>query len=178
MGQFKIGQKLRYINDVGGGVLQHILPNGNLLIIDEEGFEYTVSPSDVLVVNEALDEQLSGVSKKVKKETKIVRKATRKVKSKPKQSDSKIIDLHIEKIYPNYRQLEKWDILNRQMGYLKAQLQRVKSQNIKKVVIVHGVGEGKLRKEVHQLLDSLKNIDYHEASYVEFGQGATQVEFR
>ncbi len=177
MTKFKIGQKLRYINDVGGGVLKSIKSNGCLLIEDEEGFDYVVNPSDVLIVNEDLDEEMSGVSKK-KKPAKIKFKPTTgKVKSKPKQSDCTIIDLHIEKIYPNYRQLDKWDILSRQLGYLKAQLQKVKSRHIKKVIIIHGVGEGTLRKEVHQLLNGMKNVQYHEASYVNFGQGATQVDF-
>jgi len=174
--KFKVGQNLRYINEVGGGKLLSIIANGDLIILDEDGFESTVNPATVLIVDEAIDEHMLGSKKKAAPKRKVPPK-TKKVKSKPNQGDSLVIDLHIERVYPNYRSLEKWDILHRQIGYLKGQLQKAKLRNVKKLIIVHGVGEGTLRKEVHLLLNGMKNVQYHDASYSQFGQGATHVEF-
>ncbi len=147
------------------------------MMLDEEGFEYAVKPSEVLIVDQDIDKRLSGETKKRPSIKVKPRKSTKKVKSQPNQGARMVIDLHIERIHPNYAQLEKWDILNRQLGYLRAQLQKIKAKKIKQVVIVHGVGEGKLKREVHQILNGMKGVQYHEASYVEFGQGATAVEF-
>ena len=44
-----------------------------------------------------------------------------------------------------------------------------------KVVLIHGVGEGVLRTEIHNYLNTLQRIEYNDASYRIYGYGATEV---
>jgi dsDNA-specific endonuclease/ATPase MutS2 len=48
---------------------------------------------------------------------------------------------------------------------------------IRKLVIIHGKGQGVLRQEVHQLLQSFR-LDYKDADYLKYSGGATDVFFR
>lgn len=175
---YRTGQKVRYINEVGGGFIKEIKASGQLIIRDEEGFDYTVDPSQVFVVNAELDDRMMGkVPKAISSPKPKLKKLKGLSRSKPKQTSILVVDLHIEKVYPNYRQLDKTEILDRQIGYFKAQLIKAKSKKLKKLVVIHGVGEGKLRKKVHQILDSDQKISYHDAPYWLYGQGATQIDF-
>jgi dsDNA-specific endonuclease/ATPase MutS2 len=46
----------------------------------------------------------------------------------------------------------------------------------KKIVFIHGVGNGKLKHELRRILDAeYKNLRYQDASFKEYGFGATMV---
>ncbi len=49
----------------------------------------------------------------------------------------------------------------------------------KNLTVVHGIGKGKLKKEIENILrDNEHVIDFHDASYPKYGYGATEVLLR
>ena len=47
-----IGDKVRFLNDVGGGKITAIRPGGIVLVEDEDGFEMPILQSEVVVIEE------------------------------------------------------------------------------------------------------------------------------
>jgi dsDNA-specific endonuclease/ATPase MutS2 len=47
---------------------------------------------------------------------------------------------------------------------------------VKKVVFIHGVGQGKLKYEITRILhDKYPDLKYQDASFKEYGYGATMI---
>lgn len=73
----KIGDKVRFLNDVGGGKITAFRPGGIVLVEDADGFEVPVHQDEVVVVEETVP--------KAKPETKVAQKPdTKKVEKKAK----------------------------------------------------------------------------------------------
>lgn len=66
----KIGDKVRFLNDVGGGKVAGFRPGGIVLVEDEDGFDMPVPQNEVVVIEEA---QPRAVRKEV---VKVAKKAT------------------------------------------------------------------------------------------------------
>ena len=45
----------------------------------------------------------------------------------------------------------------------------------KKLIVIHGVGEGILREEVRKVLQFYDNVQFHDADMRKYGVGATEV---
>ncbi|MDR0385126.1 MAG: DUF2027 domain-containing protein [Prevotellaceae bacterium] len=50
MMKYSVGDKVRFLNDVGGGTISAILGSGKVSVTDEDGFEIPVSVTDIIVV--------------------------------------------------------------------------------------------------------------------------------
>ncbi|MDR0560491.1 MAG: DUF2027 domain-containing protein [Prevotellaceae bacterium] len=51
--KYKIGDKVRFLNDVGGGKISRILNTGMVNVMDEDGFEIPAAVSEIVVVEYA-----------------------------------------------------------------------------------------------------------------------------
>ena len=68
------------------------------------------------------------------------------------------------------------DILNYQIDIFKKTLEQYKKKKGQKIVFIHGKGEGVLRQAlIHELKYRYKQYTYQDASFKEYGYGATQV---
>lgn len=47
----KIGDKVRFLNDVGGGIIKALKPGGIVLVEDEDGFEIPALADDIVVID-------------------------------------------------------------------------------------------------------------------------------
>lgn len=100
------------------------------------------------------------------------KKATRKVSSK-----ALIVDLHLHEIIAYSGNLSNHDKVLAQLEHAREKFEFAQSSKIKKVIFIHGVGSGKLKKEVRKFLKSKANINFYDADFKKYGQGATEVEF-
>ena len=97
-----------------------------------------------------------------------------------KQSDEPLeVDLHASELLDNLNGLTKADILNYQIDTFR----RVMDENLRnvgrKIVFIHGKGEGVLRQALmKELKYRYKGHDVTDASFREYGFGATQVTIR
>lgn len=89
------------------------------------------------------------------------------------------VDLHIDMLIDNTRGMSNADILNCQID----EFTRVMDANLRnhgqKIVFIHGKGEGVLRQALMKELNHrYKGHDVQDASFQEYGYGATQVTIR
>ncbi len=91
-------------------------------------------------------------------------------------AESEEIDLHIEELTDNYKSLEPSEIIDIQMSKFHIALEGAIRNNTKRVIFIHGVGNGKLKFEIRKALDTqYKKYRYQDASFKEYGYGATMV---
>jgi len=185
---FNIGDKVRFLNDVGGGVVSKVIDDQTVMIIDEDGFdnEYPISQ----LVKEAGEEyelDTREADKEIRKKLNTEQRAKQDEALSKKFSHLESlrgkderwqIDLHIEKLIDTSRGMTNTDILLVQTTRFKHFLERAFDRRIPKVIIIHGVGEGVLKSEILSILDGYPNIEYNDASYLEFGRGATEARIR
>ena len=90
--------------------------------------------------------------------------------------DALVVDLHAEKLLDNTAGMSSADILNFQLEHFRKVMKEHRSQKGKKIIFIHGKGEGVLRHAIiHELNYRYKSCTYQDASFQEYGYGATQV---
>lgn len=97
----------------------------------------------------------------------------------PKQPDKNaplVIDLHAGELLETTSGLSAADILNYQLETFRKTLRQYEKQKGRKIVFIHGKGEGVLRHAlINELRYRFKHCQYQDASFQEYGYGATQV---
>ncbi len=177
---FVKGDKVSVLDDNINGVV--IKVNSNQVTIDtEEGFELTFNEKELILI-EASGDLMNNIAKTnfsfVKKEKEIPSPRSF-VKEKKSKKDEFVleIDLHIEKLVPNKKGMNNYDILTLQMDTAKRQLEFAVRNRIPRIVFIHGVGEGVLKAELDFFLGRYDNLTFQDANYQKYGLGATEVYF-
>ena len=97
---------------------------------------------------------------------------------KKKVTDSSIleVDLHITELLDNTNGLSNADMLNYQLEKFHEVLAKYAANKGQKIVFIHGKGDGVLRKAIEkELKTKYKQYYYQDASFREYGFGATMV---
>ncbi|MCW3090813.1 MAG: hypothetical protein JWP81_1882 [Ferruginibacter sp.] len=89
-----------------------------------------------------------------------------------------VVDLHIEKLTDHWKHLSNFEILTLQLKEFEKFYDLAVAHHQPSLTVIHGVGLGKLRDEIHDILRLKKEVksfvnQYH-ASY---GYGATEIYF-
>jgi len=98
-----------------------------------------------------------------------------------KKEDSPVIevDLHISELIDNTNGLEASDMLEYQMTKFHEVLEDYRGEKGQKIVFIHGKGNGVLKNTIlNELKNKYKNYYYQDASFREYGFGATMVTIR
>lgn len=99
-------------------------------------------------------------------------------KAKRKSSGEEIeeVDLHVEEIVENHSGMSNAEILNIQMSRFETSLETAIRAKTKKIVFIHGVGNGRLKHEIQKKLErNYPDLAFQDASFKEYGFGATMV---
>ncbi|HQK38009.1 MAG TPA: DUF2027 domain-containing protein [Bacteroidales bacterium] len=100
-------------------------------------------------------------------------------KKTPQFPDTEEVDLHIENLVENPGSLTPSEILNIQMARFTTALEGAILARQKRIIFIHGVGNGRLKYEIRKTLDEkYGHLRYQDASYQEYGFGATLVILR
>lgn len=86
------------------------------------------------------------------------------------------VDLHIEKIRSDYKELNDELKMIAQLTFFRQMLDAAIERELKRVVFIHGVGVGMLKSELYRILKQFPSIRYGDASFRLYGIGATEVE--
>lgn len=241
-----IGDKVRFLNDVGGGIVRSIKPGGVAMVEDEDGFDIPCLVDDLVVVEtnehnvdihkfdkwhkndkpateqvvskdgktapaatpvggkeylsskavapaqEEVDENLearvvrlemlvSRLTQRLErledaKASKEKEKIEARQQRKALKDEELVIDLHAHEILETTAGMSPGDIKNYQISIFNRTMQEHQKEKGKKIVFIHGKGDGVLRKAViDELKYKYKSCEYQDASFQQYGFGATMV---
>jgi hypothetical protein len=90
-----------------------------------------------------------------------------------------VIDLHIEKLIDSYQHLSNFEIMTLQLHEFEKYYELAVAHHQPTLIVIHGVGEGKLRDEIHEIL-RLKNEvkSFVNQFHPLYGFGATEIYFK
>ena len=89
------------------------------------------------------------------------------------------MDLHMHELVDNQRGMSNSEMLAIQMEHFERMMKRAEQTRNNRVVFIHGVGEGVLRNEIRKAIEEYyPNCECHDASYQDYGYGATEVIIR
>jgi hypothetical protein len=90
-----------------------------------------------------------------------------------------VVDLHIEKLTDDWQRLSNFEILNLQLKEFQKWYDLAIAHHQPNLIIIHGVGAGKLRGEIHDILKTKKEVKTFVNQYdPRFGYGATEIFFQ
>lgn len=90
-----------------------------------------------------------------------------------------VIDLHIEKLFSDWQHLTNAEILDLQLKEFEKWYELALLHHQSTLIVIHGIGKGRLRDEIHDILRLKKEVksfvnQYHPS----FGYGATEIYFQ
>jgi len=89
-----------------------------------------------------------------------------------------VVDLHIEKLTDGWKHLSNHEILTKQLKAFEKYFELAVAHHQPSLIVIHGIGEGRLREEIHEILKTKKEVrsfvnQYHHL----YGYGATEIFF-
>ena len=89
-----------------------------------------------------------------------------------------VVDLHIEKLTDSWKHLTNFEILSMQLKAFNKYYDIAVAHYQASLIIIHGVGVGKLRDEIHDILRLKKEVKSFVNQYSHlYGYGATEIYF-
>lgn len=176
MTKFSTGEIVGFLHEKGKAEILHYTNSFQIRILNDDGLE-EVRPENELIkifgneyISPPNDIEIIKTNKKKKSKNSTINI------SNTKESKWEI-DLHIEHLLDSYSGLSNTEILIKQLTYFRNTFSKAKSQRINKLIIIHGVGEGVLKNEIRMFLSKQEHIEFFDASYIDYGKGATEILF-
>jgi hypothetical protein len=162
----KIGDKVSVVDEDLNGVITSV--NGNIVVFkDEYGFTHQY-PKEKLVP------KISDFYENIK----IVKKAEpQKNISKKHHKNLLVLDLHFENLVKNPHDYDSFERLFIQKEKLLEVIAFCRKNHLKRLEIVHGIGDGTLQRMVWDTLESQTNLDFYNKEILHHQSGAVMVEF-
>jgi dsDNA-specific endonuclease/ATPase MutS2 len=140
---------------------------------DEKALIYNITEEHLMaeIENVAHEVQMQFVKQKQR-----IDQPTPKPAKKIPENDTEEIDLHIEQLVDNPKTLTPVEMLDIQMQRFSSTLEEATRNRRKRIVFIHGVGNGRLRLEIQRTLkQKYPKLRHQDASFKEYGFGATMV---
>lgn len=162
----KIGEKVSALDEDLNGVVTSV--NGNTVVFkDEYGFTYQYPKEKLVPKNAEIYENI-----------KIVKKAEpKKTVSKKHDKNPMILDLHFENLVKNPNDYDSFERLFLQKEKLIQTINFCRKNHLKRLEIVHGIGDGTLQRMVLDVLESQTNLDFYNKEILHHQSGAVMVDF-
>lgn len=177
------------LNEVGGGVVLRLVGTDRAVVRTQDGFEL-VYPLKALV-RRAEDRNYVVSDHHAKLVASNDRMAERIDRDKGKGAslanggrapkaveDPSVmeVDLHLEKLVDDESGLSDGEKLSFQIDYFERMLNTAIRERKRKLVVIHGVGEGVLREEVRKTLQYYEGCRFDDADPRRYGYGATVID--
>lgn len=179
---------MRFLNETGGGRvlrfisttrawvrtwegLEYEYPVKNLVVVKAETTIYRVSDHHAKLVasNDRMAERIErdkGRGASVRNAGKVARREDPQVME---------IDLHLHELVKDERVLQHDEKLRYQLDYFERMLNTAIRDKKRKLIVIHGIGEGVLREEVRKALQYYDMVRFDDADPRRYGYGATEV---
>ncbi len=90
-----------------------------------------------------------------------------------------VIDLHMEKLSNDWKSMSNAEILSMQLSEFEKWYELAVAHVQPSLIVIHGVGSGRLRDEIHDLLKTRREVKTFINQYdPRFGYGATEIFFQ
>ncbi len=90
-----------------------------------------------------------------------------------------VVDLHMEKLSDNWKNMSNHEILDMQIKEFEKWYEISVAHRQPNLVVIHGVGSGRLRDEIHDILKTRSEVKTFVNQYdPRFGYGATEIFFK
>jgi DNA-nicking Smr family endonuclease len=194
--EFKVGDKVRFLNDQGEGKILSFPRTDWALVEDETGFSYEHPLHELVAVtnwrvewkgyekvqpdiSEMLERNIDPeLTKKADSEFKLLYK-NREASGARRKGETMEVDLHIHELTERHEHMENAQIVQIQLEHFERMLRIAEEKKVPRVIFIHGVGQGVLRAEIRKLISQYyPNATFMDASYSEYGYGATEVRLR
>ena len=163
----KIGDSVSVVDDQVKGKITAI--KGNKIIIkDEHGFEYDYSKEEIVLQEANIYENIKMVTKP----------ETSKTVSKKHDKKPFFLDLHLELFVKNPLEFDSFERLFLQKEKLLQTIDYCRKNHLKKLEIIHGIGDGVLQQMVYDVLESQTNLEFHNREILHHQSGTVLVFFR
>ena len=192
MEHFEKGQRVKFLNDVGSAVVLRM--EGELVVVeDEDGFERSVERRELIAALEPGVEAdkygntipdiatllAQDVGEKRMRELQKefeVRYQNSQATSMARRDAHMEVDLHIHELVDDQRGLPDRAKLAIQMDHFDRMMDIAKREKLRRIVFIHGVGQGVLRHQIRTSLDEHHpDCTYREGDPRKYGSGATEV---
>lgn len=192
--EIKIGSEVKFLNDVGGGIILEIFSDGTASVQGEDGFDMKYNLTELMLVSDSITEQEEEYNNKLPDLAKIIAQDVNEERQKLIQKDFEIkyanvratnqqrrgehmvIDLHIHELIDDQSGLQDRTKLDIQLNHFERMMRIAGEQRVKRVIFIHGVGQGVLRNQIRTRLDSYyPDCTVRDGNPREYGAGATEV---
>jgi hypothetical protein len=117
--------------------------------------------------------------KEVSKSKETVHKIVEEIKLTKKPKFRQEVDLHIDKLVDTTHGMSNFEMLSIQLHAFEGALEEAIGNNQLSLIVIHGVGKGKLKDEIHALLKSVPEVEFFQSDWnPKYGYGATEIFFR
>lgn len=90
-----------------------------------------------------------------------------------------VIDLHMEKLTSEWKHMNNYEILSMQLSEFEKWYDIAVAHRQPNFIVIHGVGSGRLKEEIHEILKTKREVKYFVNQYdPRFGYGATEIVFQ
>jgi hypothetical protein len=171
---FKIGDRVSFLNEKGSGMVTHIVSNYRLLVMNEDGFEISYPVEGLVPLAKKSDYKMdSAMSAKWKDQ-----KEEQTIKPPRLMIDEAWeIDLHLHELIDAFQQKSDYEKLMFQLNHFRKCMDAAILHRIKKVIFIHGVGKGTLKQAIIYALRDYDRVRHFDAPLKRYGFGALTVEF-
>ena len=126
-----------------------------------------------------LKAELDKLTEKDFQQVTLTKEPKKQVVAEIPKSDLVEIDLHIHQLIDDTRGLSNTDMLKLQFDTFRKEMDKAIATGVKKIVFIHGVGDGVLKNELRRELQrKYAKYPYQDASFREYGFGATMAVLR
>ena len=175
---FKIGEKIGFLFEKGGGTIIKIEGPTLIKVLDDTGFERPMLINEIVKIH-SVDYKLDNFNKDVNDDESLSTSnfiaLKENLNGNKKSSTVWEIDLHIEELLESHIGLSNTEILIKQMTEFRSFFRKAQEKSIGKLIVIHGVGEGVLKNEIRSFLSKKDNVEFFDASFMEYGKGATEI---
>ncbi len=185
-GKLHTGDRVTFLDEVGGGIVLRAGRAGHAVVRTDDGFELERPVRTLVRVREeesrahlrVSDHQAGMIAANDRmEELRGKRTALRPGKTPKKPEDNSVaeVDLHLHELVEDESRLSDGEKLSYQIAYFERALEAAIRDGKRKLIVIHGVGEGVLREEVRRTLQYYQGVQFHDADLRRYGAGATEV---
>ena len=162
----KIGDKVSVIDeDLEGNLVS--VKDKTAVFEDSHGFRYEYPLAQLVLRGNLIYDEVPLTKKE----------ETKKNISQKYQKNAMKIDLHFDQLVKNPNEYDSWERLFIQKERLMEVLDFCKANKIKRLEIIHGLGEGVLQELVYDVLRGYTGIEFEENEFFKHQSASVEVVF-